>query len=203
LAFHSASERVGDQAVLGVHLHVATPGGLGVMAGLLDLLAACSISIAGSRLKLALDGECDLERDGRDDLHQQLADHVVNAAATDALADRFGALDPATLADVVGHEPLAYEVLANGHSFTAYGADRQSLQQCWAFARWSTLAIRAESARVVTQPAKVVVEFIPGDVTVVSVGYERVPLFTSTCSISGRPAGRTRHRLRPKQYAPA
>src|SRR3954466_3984670 len=171
-------ERVGDHAVLGVDLHVATPGDLGVIAGMLDFLATCSIGIAGSRLEFALYGERALERDGRDDLHQQLADRVVETAATDALADRFGALDPATLADVVGHEPLAYEVIANGHSLTAYGADCQSLQQCRAFARRSTLAIGAERARVITQPAKVVLELVPGDVVVVGIGQERVPLVT-------------------------
>jgi hypothetical protein len=73
-------ERVGDHAVLGVDLHVATPGDLGVIAGMLDSLATCAIGVAGSRLELALYGERDLERDGRDDLHQQLADRVVEGA---------------------------------------------------------------------------------------------------------------------------
>ncbi len=54
-------ERIGDQAVVGIDLHVATPGQLGLVASPVHLLASQLIRLVGAHPELLLHGEGDLE----------------------------------------------------------------------------------------------------------------------------------------------
>ena len=48
-------ERVGDEAIVGVDLHVSPPREFGLVARPLDMLAAQGIGLGGARLEFALD----------------------------------------------------------------------------------------------------------------------------------------------------
>ena len=112
-------QRVGDQAVVGVDLHIPSARQIALVARLLDLLAAQPLPFLGATLQLLLDRQCDLQRQRRDRFDQQLANGLVQCLPVDLLADRLCPLDAPALAHVIGHPALALHVIAYGHAFAA------------------------------------------------------------------------------------
>ena len=71
-------KRICDETVVGVDLHVASAGKLGVIAQPLHMLATCGICLVSARLKFALDFQGDGQRHRRHHLDQ----HATTAAST-------------------------------------------------------------------------------------------------------------------------
>ena len=80
-------ERVGDETVIGVDLHVASPREFGIIAHPLDMLAAQGIGLGGARLEFALNREADLQGHRRHQLEQKRADRRIDNLAWHRLAD--------------------------------------------------------------------------------------------------------------------
>ena len=60
---------IGDEAIVGVDLHVASAGKLGVIAQPFHVLATCGICLVGTHLKFALNFQCDGQRHRRHHLN--------------------------------------------------------------------------------------------------------------------------------------
>ena len=78
-------ERISDESVLGVHVHVAMAGVVGFELGPLDVPMAQAVSLFETRLNLLLHGEGQLDGHGRHGLDEQLADGSVDLGPDDAL----------------------------------------------------------------------------------------------------------------------
>src|SRR5436190_1838460 len=74
----------------------------------LDGAVMQSVGLVKSHLEFLLDGQRDLQGQGRDALEQHAADRVIEPAAWDALTNRFAPRNPSPLTEVRGpHGPLA------------------------------------------------------------------------------------------------
>jgi hypothetical protein len=70
-------EHVRDQAILWIHPEEASMRHVGVIAGALDLLPPGMVGFGGAGDQLLLDGQRDLEGQGRHRLDEHVADRVV------------------------------------------------------------------------------------------------------------------------------
>src|SRR6185503_7644710 len=96
-----------------------------------------------------LDGERHFERYRCDGLDQQLANHVVDTSTIDDLTGRLATLDPSALTAIRRYIASVKLVIAYCHAFAADGADSETLQQRWPFARRTFLSLRSKRIGVV------------------------------------------------------
>ena len=148
-----ASQRRGDCQD---RLHVPTSSQVGVVARALDLLLSHLVGLPTPCDQLALDGNCDLKRDGSHHGDEHIADGLVDGGAGDNLADRCSPIDALALAGVRWVEPLYALVVANRHPVTARATGHDALQQRWPFSRGTVAPVFAMCLRVLTKPALIV-----------------------------------------------
>ena len=108
-------ERVGDETIIGVDLHVAPPREFSLVTRPLDMLTAQSIGLGGARLEFALDREADLQGHGRHQLDQKGADRWIDHLAGNRLADLASAADHGLLAKVDWDGPTLFPTVADAH----------------------------------------------------------------------------------------
>jgi hypothetical protein len=87
-------ERIGDQAVVRIDLHVATTGQLSLVAGPVHLFASQAIRFVRAHSQLLLHGQGDLEGHGRHHLDQQFAHRPIAAAAFATLNELYAEYFP-------------------------------------------------------------------------------------------------------------
>lgn len=97
-------QRVGDEAVGRIDLHVTAAGVVGLVLRPLDLPVTQAIGLVEARLNLLLDGDRYLERHRRHRLDQQLPDGSVDLRSDDALAHGVAEEPTAAHAHIVGDE---------------------------------------------------------------------------------------------------
>ncbi len=76
-------ERIRDQPIIRVDLHVTTTGQVRLVVCAVDLLPAQAITLVDAALELLLHRQRDLERHRGNHLHEQLANGFVEAAAVE------------------------------------------------------------------------------------------------------------------------
>src|SRR5206468_4325560 len=116
-----------------------------------DLLAPHPVYLLGAGLELVLHGQGDLQRQGADGLHQQLANGAVERTAHNALANSLRALDAFALADVLRQDLTVADVVADRHPSATPTTHRQTLEQRRPFSRRTIPPIGAAGLRVVMQ----------------------------------------------------
>src|SRR5207249_10632463 len=79
-------QRVGDQTMGGIHLHVTMTGAIGLVLGSLDLAEAQVINLIETGHNLLLHGKSELERHRRDGIDEQLPDRGVDPSSQNTLA---------------------------------------------------------------------------------------------------------------------
>lgn len=83
-------ESIGDQAVVGIDLHVASTREFGFVARPLDMLAAHGVGLGSARLQLALNLQCDRQGHRRHHLDQQGCDRRIDGLAGNRLTGPCG-----------------------------------------------------------------------------------------------------------------
>src|SRR5262249_9380319 len=135
LAVPVGFQRLGDEAIGRVHLHVPVPRVVGLVLRPLDLATPYAIGLVQARLDLTLHGQRQLERLRRHGVDQQLADGGIDLRAEDALTQGLGVAPAAARADVIRHELTAAPgAVADLHPAAAQPADDAALQQGRPFA---------------------------------------------------------------------
>src|SRR5882762_3638496 len=155
---------VGDEAIRGIDLQVPAAGEIRLVACALDGAAMQPVGLVEPRLELLLDRQGDLQGQRRDGLEEHAPDRVIETAARDALTDRFGLRDPATLTDVRGPSGPLAAVIAHGHPIPTDPAHREPLEERGALARRTPSSVGPIRLRVLAEPALIVFEVLPGDV---------------------------------------
>ena len=92
------------------------------------------------------------------------------------LAGREGVLHPIACAEVIWRPSVAAYVVAHRHALAADTAEHQALHERGPFPRRALSAVEAVSLRTVPQPPLVVLVLRPGDVPLMDIRDERVPL---------------------------
>ena len=122
-------EGVGDEPVVRIDLHVASPGKFSVIAGSLDVLAAQGVGLGGAFLQFALNREGDLQSHRRHQLDQQRADRRIDDFAGHRLANLSSPADGVFFADVRHNGLTVFLAVANAHSLTTDAAQDAALEQ--------------------------------------------------------------------------
>jgi hypothetical protein len=122
-------ERVGDEPIHRVDLHVAVPRLVGLVLRTLDLAVPQAISLVDPSRDLFLHGKRELQGHRRDRLDEQLAHGGIDVGADDALAHRVAQALAAAEAQIVGSELAAAAVaVVHVHSAAAQPAQHTALQ---------------------------------------------------------------------------
>ena len=121
-------QSVGDQAIGGIHTHVAALRQFGFITGALDSFLSQTVSIIQPRLQLLLNCERHLQRQRRHGLHQQFGDGFVDMLTGNALAHRLPLLDRFPLTHIIRHAPPISIVVADTHPTPTDGAEDDALQ---------------------------------------------------------------------------
>ena len=136
-------ELVGDQAVVGVDLHVASAREIGFVARALDLLLAQAIGLVGARLELLLHGQAPASSAMGVTVSTSsspIASSIARRGSSGRAARHARSLP---LADVDRERlPPCAVVIAHRHALAAEAADHQALQQRRPFARRASRARR-------------------------------------------------------------
>jgi hypothetical protein len=141
-------QRVGDEPVGGVHLHVALAGAIGLVLCSFDLPVTQAIGLVMTSRYLRLNGERELERQRRDGLDEQLAYRGIDPCSQDALAQRVTEKPSATRAHVVRDEfATPTRVVVHVHAAAAQPADDAPLQEGGTFARRARSSFEADCLR--------------------------------------------------------
>jgi len=93
-------KRISNQPVFRVDTHVSALCQFGFVPGPFHVLLSQTIGFIEPCLQFLLDGQRDLKCDRIDQFQQYVPDCAVDIGARNTLAQRFGILDPLTLADV-------------------------------------------------------------------------------------------------------
>jgi hypothetical protein len=122
-------QRIGDQTMRRVHLHVTVTGAIGLVLGSLDLEAAQAIGLIKTGRNLLLHGKSELERHGGDGLDEQFADRGVDPGSENALAMRIGEEPASPHAYIVcHHDAVATVIIVHIHAAATQAADDPPLQ---------------------------------------------------------------------------
>src|ERR1019366_7040126 len=124
-------------------------------------------------LQFLLNRQRDIQGQRLQHLHQHIAD-LFDGRAWHDLARRSAVLNAVALAAVIRSQNLLPRVIADGHPLATETADREPLQQSWAFTRWMA-ALAAVGCRVLAQDLEVALVLLPGDVTWVCFGQNDLP----------------------------
>jgi hypothetical protein len=122
-------EGVGDEPVVRIDLHKASPRKLSVIAGSLDMLAAQGVGLGGAFLQFALNREGDLQSHRRHQLDQQCADRGIDDFARHRLANLSSLADGVLFADVSHDRLTVFQAVANAHSLSTDAAQDAALKQ--------------------------------------------------------------------------
>ena len=166
---------VRDEPIRGIDLQVPAAGEIRLVARALDGAAMQPVGLVEPRLKLLLDGQCDLQGQRRDGLEEHAPDGVIEIAARDALTDRFSARDPLPLTDVRGPYGPVAAVIAHRHPIPTDPADREPLEQGGTLAWRTPSSVGPIGLRVLAEPALILFEVLPGDVARMRVRDQRRP----------------------------
>ncbi len=122
-------ERVGDESIGGVHLHIAMPRLVGLVLRTLDLAVSQAIGLIEAGSDLLLHGERQLQGHRRHRFDEQLANGDIDLGAHDALTRGLAEAPAAAKAHVVGNELAAPAVtIVNVHTVAAQSAHGTALQ---------------------------------------------------------------------------
>ena len=166
---------IGDEPIRRIDLQVPATGEIRLVARTLDGAAMQLIGLVVPRLERLLDRQGDLQGQRRDGLEQHAPDRGIEPAARDALTDRFGLRDPATLTDVRGPGGPLPAVIAHGHPIPTDAAHRESLEQRVPLAGGTPASVGPIRLRVLAQPALILFKVLPGDVAEMRVRDQRRP----------------------------
>jgi transposase len=112
-------ERICDEAVIGIDLHVSPPRKLGLVAHSFDMLAPRGICLASPRLKLALDFQSDSQRHRRCHLDHQRGNRRIDDLAGHRLAGLAGTAHRAFLTDIGRDRVAVLATVTHTHAFAA------------------------------------------------------------------------------------
>ncbi len=122
-------QAVCHQAVFWPDQHELTLRQLNLLAGALDLDAMKAMDLGSARPQLLENLERYLQRIATDSLQDQTTDDFIHTTSRNDLAGQLSRFDAAALAYVDwGRLPLA-EVIAHGHTVSAFATQDQALQQ--------------------------------------------------------------------------
>lgn len=182
-------ERIGDESIRRIDLHVAVPRLVGLDLRTLDLAVPRAISLLDPSRDLFLHGKRQLEGHRRDRLDEQLAHGGIDVGADDALAHRVAQALAAAEAQVVGSELAAAAVaVVHVHPAAAQPAQHTALQQGRAFSR-RVAPLPAGGLRALLQTLLDALVLLPRDVSGVGVLDERRPLALGQALAPNAPIG--------------
>ena len=138
-------QRVSDESIGRVHVHVALAGEVCFVLCSLDLTVAQTVGFVDTTLHLLLHGERHFERHRRDGFDKEVADGGVDLSPHDALTERVAEEVAATDADVVGNALTTPVAVADVHATAAQSAHGAALQECRTFAGRTLRPIEMQS----------------------------------------------------------
>jgi len=122
-------EGIGDEAVVGVDLHVSSTGEFGLVSQPLDMLAAQGVGLGSACFKFALNLQTDRQGHGRRHLDQQGCDRRIDDLAGNRLACLSGAPHRGLLTDVDRDSLAILSAVMHTHALTAQTTQHATLQQ--------------------------------------------------------------------------
>ena len=135
-------ERIGNQSIRGVHLHISATSEIDFILCPLDLLAAQAIDIFVALLNLLPNGKRHLDGHGGHGLDHKLADGRIDAGAWNDLTCGLCFWGCKYHALVIGDELFSALVIADRHAATAQPTDGAALEQGGTFPRRTVAAVR-------------------------------------------------------------
>ena len=128
-----ALENIGNEPVSGVHLHEAAFGQLGGLAATLYGLFAQNGNFVVARLHFRLNAQCDLQRHGRDEAEEKLADRPVDMTSRHGLATWGAMLTGSAIACIACMGPSFSAVILHDQVAAADTAQGNTLEQSGPF----------------------------------------------------------------------
>ena len=128
-------ERICDETVVGIDLHVTSPRELGLVAHPFDVLAARGVGLSGARLQLALNLQGHRQGHRCHHLDQQGRDRCIDDLARDGLAGLARAAHRGLSTDIGRDRAAMLLAVMHAHALAAQTTQHPTLKQRRSLAR--------------------------------------------------------------------